>query len=378
MTNPFYKLFLIFALSFTPTTYSQNIFVDQSFKQNLDSNLEEPLQLWLDFLNSGNDINGSKFWNSNEVNQFSDSTYFQLHDLDYFGIGDKIKTLQYGTTVLSITQQDSLYKITSKFQVNYNDSVSITPFLFHVYTKIEESSGLMKLYNPLPINLESQMASRKVDFITYVYPKAHEFNKKTARNQSNLAKKVANDFGFELSNYQFIFTKDRSSFFELRGYDFHFEDIGREVPAGKADVENGVVYSYGCDEFYPHELIHLFLNPAYPNAHSWFIEGFSTYFGQSRGQPLEWHLEKIRNHLLENPEVEMNNPLDFINLDYITGYKYALGGFFIQEAYEKGGSEMVKQLLNSGNSDVEFYGALETVLGIKRSSLNDYIRENLK
>ncbi|RYM31332.1 hypothetical protein ERX46_16755 [Brumimicrobium glaciale] len=376
MIYPLQRLILTFTLFISPITFCQNIFVDQSLKQSISLyDLEAPLQLWLDFLISENDISGSKYWNIGEVNRYSDSTYFQLHDLDYFNIGDKVKTLQYGTTVLSITQHDSLYKITSKFQVNYNDSISITPFIFHVYAKKEESSGALKLFNPYPINLDLNMTSQKVGFITYVYPTNHKFNKRLARKQSRLLKQVAKDFAFELSNYQFVFSQDKSSFFELRGYDFHFENIGLDVPSGKADVKNGIVYSHGCNEFYPHELIHLFLNPKYPNAHSWFIEGFATYFGQSRGQSLEWHLQKLKNYLNMYPEIDLNTLLNLGNMDYISGYKYVLGGFFIQIAYEQGGSEKVKQLLNSGSSDEDFYLALESVLGIKQSSLNEYIRE---
>src|SRR5690554_6625219 len=169
----------------------------------------------------------------------------------------------------------------------------------------------------------------------------------------------------------------RSSFFKLRGYDFHFENIGVETPSGRADVENGIVYSYGCNEFYPHELIHLFLNLKYPNAHSWFIEGFATYYGQSRGQPLEWHLKKLKDYLNEHPEIDLNSPLNLVNMDHVTGYKYALGGLFVKIAFEQGGVNKVRLLLDSGNSNEDFFLALEAVLGIERNSLNSYIRNYL-
>ncbi len=371
---------VIFAFTFfiSSVAFSQNIMVDHSFKQNISLyDLDEPLQLWLDFLHSKNDMEGAKYWNSKEVKMYSDSTYFQLRDIDYFDIGDKIRTLQYGTTILGITQHDSVYKITSKFQVDYNDSTSITPIIFHVYAKKDKTSDSLKLYNPLPINLNLEMNSKKVDFITYIYPSGHNFNKKIAKKQSNLVEQIAREYDFELDNYQFIFTKDRSSFFKLQGYDFHFENIGVETPSGRADVENGIVYSYGCNEFYPHELIHLFLNPKYPNAHSWFIEGFATYYGQSRGQPLEWHLKKLKDYLNEHPEIDLNSPLNLVNMDHVTGYKYALGGLFVKIAFEQGGVNKVRLLLDSGNSNEDFFLALETVLGIKRNSLNSYIRKYL-
>ena len=115
----------------------------------------------------------------------------------------------------------------------------------------------------------------------------------------------------------------------------------------------------------------------YPNAHSWFVEGFATYYGQSRGQPLEWHLKKLKDYLNEHPEIDLNSPLNLVNMDHITGYKYALGGLFVKIAFEQGGVNKVRLLLDSGNSNEDFFLALETVLGIKRNSLNSYIRKYL-
>ena len=79
----------------------------------------------------------------------------------------------------------------------------------------------------------------------------------------------------------------------------------------------------------------------------------------------------------ENPDVDLNNPLDLVNMDNLTGYKYVLGGYFVKLAYEKGGPDLVKQLLESGNSEENFYFALESILGIKKGSLNSTIRSNL-
>ncbi len=369
---------LLFIIINPVCSYSQNVFVDQSLEQNIELfQLEEPLNLWLNFLKSEEDKIGSKYWNKAEIEQFSDSTYFQMSDLDYFELGNIVKTLNYGTTVLSITKSDSLFKITSKFEYRINDSSSITPFIFHVYAKKEKISDELKLYNPFPINKKLHLQELTFKNITYVFPENHKFNKTLAKKQYRIIHKVEKDFDLRLENSLYIFSSDRTSSYQIRGYDFHFQNIGIEFPSGNADVENNTVYSYGCDEYFPHEVIHLMINPKWPNAHGWLIEGFATYFGGSRGKTLDWHLEKLNIYLLKNPELDLNNLLELINMDDITGFRYVLGGLFIKMAYEKGGAEDVKQLLSFGNSNEEFYLALETVLGIKKDSLNKYIRTNL-
>jgi hypothetical protein len=372
------KLILLLFLIISLTVKSQKIRIDQSLKQNIDlENLESPLELWLNFLNSENDRDGSKYWNKSEIEQNSDSTYLQMSDLDYLGIGDKIKNLKHGLTILSITQQDSLYKITSKFEVEINDSASVTPFIFHVYAKTDKSSATLKLFNPFPINQQLYMSKCKIDHITYIYPSNHDFDKSLAKKQNRKIRNIAREFDLDLGYYDYFFTNNRKTYFELRGYDFHFENIGFEAPSGKADIANKIAYSNGCGEYYPHELIHLFLNPRYPNAHTWFIEGFCTYFGYSRGKTLDWHKQKLKNHLKNHPDIDLNNLLELANIDNLTDCRYVFGGYFIQLAYEKGGADMVKQLLSFGSSDEEFYKALETILGIKKNLLNEYIRINL-
>jgi len=372
----FFSLF--FSLFLSLTVKSQNIRIDQSLKLNIElEKLEAPLELWINFLNSNNDREGAKYWNQSEIEQNSDSTYFQMRDLDYLGIGDKIKNLKHGLTVLSITQQDSLYKITSKFEVDIDDSTSVTPFIFHVYAKTDQFSPTLKLFNPFPINQTLYMAKRKIGPITYIYPSNHKFNKSLAKKQNRKIQKIAREFGFNLSNYNYFFTNNRTEHFGIQGYDFHFENIGVEIPSGRADVTNKIAYSQGCGEYYPHELIHLFLNPAYPNAHTWFIEGFCTYFGQSRGKSLDWHKQILKIHLNNHPELDLRNLLELNNMDNLTGFKYVFGGYFIQLAYEKGGANLVKQLLSAGSTNDDFYQSLESILKIKKDGLNEYIRKNL-
>lgn len=359
--------------------YSQNIFIDQSLLQNVELfQLKEPLNLWLNFLKTQDDKIGSQFWNKKEVEQFSDSTYFQMSDLDYFELGNKIKTLNYGTTVLSITKSDTLYKITSKFEYRINDSASVTPFIFHVYASKEKSSDSLKLFNPFPINKKLYLQEFTFKNITYVYPKNHKFDKSLAKKQDRIIQKVEKDFNLSLDHSTYIFTSDRSAYFQMRGYDFHFQNNGVEYPSGNADVENNTVYSYGCDEYFPHELIHLLINPKWTNAHGWFIEGFATYFGGSRGKTHDWHLEKLNNYLIDNPDLDLNNLLDLINMDDFTDFRYVIGGLFIKIAYEKEGAKLVEQLMISDNSDIAFYEVLETKLGINKQSINKYIRDYLK
>ncbi len=352
---------------------AQNIQVDPMLMQDLELfNINEPLQLWLNFLKSKDDKKGSQYWNSKEVKQYSDSTYFQLKDLDYFGDRKIIKTLNQGTTVLSITKKDTLYKITSMLRFKVNDSVSTTPFLFHVYASIEKESGLLKIYNPFPINQKLMMQEKSFENIRYVFPKYHAFNKSLAKEQTRKIAFVEKEFNLKLNYPTFIFTNNRSELYRLLGYDFNFQDIGDEKPFGHAFVQYNYVYACGNGEYFPHELIHLLINPTWPKAHTWFIEGFATYFGESRGKSLDWHLNNFKNYYLAHPMEDYSDLLSKRNIDDISGFQYVIGGLFVKLAYEKGGAEAVKRLMTFEDNDTGFYQALEMVLGIKKEGINQF------
>ena len=358
---------------------AQNVQVDPMLMQDLELfKINEPLQLWLNFLKSKDDKKGSQYWNSKEVKQYSDSTYFQLKDLDYFDDGKIIKTLNQGTTVLSITKKDTLYKITSMLRFKVNDSVSTTPFLFHVYASIEKESGLLKLYNPFPINQKLMMQEKSFENIHYVFPKYHEFNKSLAKEQTRKIAFVEKEFNLKLNYPTFIFTNNRSELYRLLGYDFNFQDMGDEKPFGHAFDQYNYVYACGNGEYFPHELIHLMINPTWPKAHGWFIEGFATYFGESRGKSLDWHLNNFKNYYLAHPTEDYSDLLSKRNIDDISDFRYVIGGLFVKLAYEKGGAEAVKRLMTFEDNDTGFYKALEMVLGIKKEGINQFFTAYFK
>lgn len=64
-------------------------------------------------------------------------------------------------------------------------------------------------------------------------------------------------------------------------------------------------------------------------------------------------------------------------IDQYTDFRYVVGGLFVEMAEEKGGTEMIKQMLGAGRSDAELYGAVEKHLGVERANLNAYIRSRL-
>jgi hypothetical protein len=151
---------------------------------------------------------------------------------------------------------------------------------------------------------------------------------------------------------------------------------GEKMPSGKAGEDK--VYCGGMGEYFPHEVVHVMLNPVFQNAHFWASEGLATYLGGSRGETLAWHIKRTNAYLKEHPEIDLNDMLSLSNLDEKTAYHYVLGGLIIKKVYDKGGWTMVKKFLRSGKTDSDYYRAIEKYLGIKQSELNAYLRGQLE
>lgn len=339
--------------------------------------IAKPLKVWTAFLKTKDDSVGAHYWNREEVKAYGSKSYFLLrHELD-FGMDNFLQLLGYATVkVLKVKKNGDYYKITSLMEFKPEADKANVQYIFHVYLK--EEDGQLKLYNAQAINNRLYMAKQAIGPIVYHYPKAHTFDQVLATKQSTFITAFSANVGVTPDTMHYYFADSSEDLQKIKGLDFFIGNNGEEYPSGRADAKNQTVYSFGMGEYYPHELIHLVLHKKYQHMHSWFDEGVATCFGMSRGKSLDWHLQKTKAYLDAHPEVNLNNLLDYTSIDAITDYRYVLGGFLINYAYERGGYALVIKLLESGSSDEQFYQALKNHMGLDRQKLNTFIRTELK
>lgn len=368
-------LLIIFTIA-TSSYRAQDILINY----DLDTTIYKvggPLKHWIDFLKTRDDSTGARYWNDAEVKKYGHTSYFLLENELDFGMDNFLEVLGYSTVkVLQVKQNAGLFKISSLMEFKPEAGKSNIQYLFHVYAK--EQKGSFKLYNALDINTELYLNHTTIGYIRYHYPKSHSFNRALAQKQSDFITTFAKNFDVQPDTVQYYFGSDHEELDNMKGFDFIIRNSGEQLPFGKADPEHKIVYSSGFGEYNPHELIHVILYKKYKKTHVWFEEGVATYFGMSRGKDLDWHLKKVHAYLALHPELDLNHLTKLQNMDVTTAYKYALGGFLIQYAYEKGGYPLIKTLLNAGNTDAEFYNALKKYLGLEQSALNTFFRSELK
>ncbi len=336
-------------------------------------NFSELIDVWTKYLQAPTDSAGAQYWNKAEVDKYGIKDYNLINHEYNPGFHRLIKV--YTAQILSITEQDGLYKITTQFYYPRHDTL-MTLCILDVYAR-RNTAGVFKMYNARNINLKKDWSMRTVGYLKYYYPQGHRFDKSKAKKQNTfITCTLPEIFGCTPDTVNYFFAETREQLDKLKGFEFNVGGSGTEKPSGKT-IGNSV-YTTGTDEYYPHELVHVFINPMYPDMHNWAAEGLAVYLGGSRGKSLQWHINRTAKYLSEHPEIDLNNMLDLQTMDEYTDYRYVLGGAIIQLIYENECWDGVKEFVGETTNEKEsYYAAIEKHLGWKQSEIDMKFRKAL-
>lgn len=276
--------------------------------------------------------------------------------------------------VLSIKNDGQEYEIKAQFTFCQENQVPYVLATVNYVAKLE--NGEYKLFNVLPKN-RKRWKSNKIGLINYYYPDYHEFKFEKAEKANEFINRITDIFDVDPIPFEYYMADDYDEIQRIKGFDYYIGMGGRIKPSGKAAYDK--IYCAGLGEDYLHEIFHVQIDQHYPDKYYWVTEGVATFVsGASRGRPLAWHFDRLNKHLQDHPEIDLDNLLDFVNLDEYTDYHYGIGSLIVKKVYEKGGWDLVKELMKSGDSKEDYYKAIENLLGVSQQNLNEYLREQLR
>jgi hypothetical protein len=331
--------------------------------------ISQVVRLWGDYLNSNPDsLYDNPYWIASEKHRYE---RFDFLNSVYFAPSLYSLTVSYKPTVMSVSQIDSGFIIRTLF-ARQADSAFSRPFcITRVMAKWDGDA--FRLCNILPFNTRSWQRE-KVGSITFVFPASHHFNRELGLRLNSFVDSLTTIWNIKPFPTEFYLTDDLSEIMPLRGLDFYVGESYNRGIGGLTDVANRIVFGGGQDEWYPHEFVHIYVNPLFPKAHRYFLEGYAALLGGSKGHELPWHMERMRQYLQEHPEIDLNNLLAFWRFDPYTDPQYVFGGLLCKLALEKGGLPTLKELFSFGVGDRDFYNAIESIFGVKQQRLNQFVR----
>lgn len=360
-------VFLVAFLFVGTTTFGQSIITIDKMVDTSNAEVKKVVALWINYLKSRPDsLCNNPYWNTKEKieNRHFDFLESEFQPSLYMG---------FPVAVVEVRNIHGLYQVKSVFASCESEGIPNILCITNVFAKKE--NGEYKLFNALPVNRDREWNHKKAGHIDYYFPYYHKFDSVKAKKLNSFIITLCKNFDIPFKQVEYYFADDFMEVQRLRGFDYEMGMSGNLKPTGRSDENR--VYCGGLAEYYPHEIVHVFINPYYPNCHNWILEGLATFLGGSRGYTLLWHIKNANRFLKKHPEIDLNNVLNLDTIDDYTDYRYVVGGLVCKLIYEKGGWELLKMFLKTGKSNEDYYSAIESFLDVKQKGLNDFLRWQL-
>ena len=225
--------------------------------------------------------------------------------------------------------------------------------------------------------------SVQVGEVEYLVHRDHTFDPAAAERMAAFNLEMATRFEMEPISYLYVVANNSTDLLELMGLDFFGKSYQAVQSGGMADPVNRIIYAGNNSEYYPHEVVHLYTGAQYRGQyHRWVDEGVATYFGGSTGYDIEWHLQKLKAFLADNPDFRFGTlaemEKDIPNGEYTTDFRYVIGGYLMGQLYEREGMLGLAEALQAGSSDEAYYALLQEKLGIGEGELESYMRAEMQ
>ncbi len=332
-----------------------------------DAQIKQVVELWRNYLASNPDsLYNNPYWSANEKKEYK--------AFDFLRVGYQGNAIYKGFTPLLLSvspKANGYYEIKTAFiSFNYQQELCVA----NVYAKKE--NGSYKLFNSLPLKTKDWL-KKTVGSITYHYSRDYKFNMSNAERMNTFANSLQKLYNLKPVKANFYIGKNLDELMKLDGLEFYMGMGNAFKSQGITDQGNNIIFSGGDGEYFPHEVVHIYLNPLFKNS-NWILQvGLAVYYGGSMGHPLEWHIKRMDKYLQLHPEINLDSIYSFRYMDNYTNPEAELGGFLCKLAFEKGGIKELKTLLSFGPNENDLYLAVEKVFGIKRDDFNAFIRRKL-
>jgi len=358
----------------TPKATNEDIhFINYSVINAEDEDVAAIIKVWQSYIGGENqyDYDNHHWGASTQLcpNCFLREVDFKM--FNEFGVQNSV------IGVIPVNENE--WELTSLFS-NFNSQKKQIDLYYIIKVYAKKVNNAFYLFNRTDY-LKNKWNNQKVGNITFYYNEKHKFNLEKANKLSKFNTQIADLFNTKKIDFEYFIAENAQETAKIRGYEFQPSTYVPNQFEALADVTNKIIYVGNDSEFYPHEVVHLYTKELFNyQYHSWIDEGFATMLGGSKGKSLNWHLDKLKVFLEENQDYELNDitKLNTVpNGEYTTEFRYVIGGLLVKEIFDKEGIDGVKEILQFGRSNEDFYNLLEVKFNVSKENFGKFIKEKL-
>jgi len=349
--------------------------INDNVKNSSEDYFVDIYQTWQDYLNANYFFKrDNEYWNYDDSVMPDMSYQPLLMDLRHkFHHGGQIQCSVAGI----VPVENNYYLLKSIFteRLESSDMVNIS-FITSVYAKKQNDKFLFFSSTQY---FKALYENHKTGNINYIIHPDHAFDEKVAARMERVNTEIAAQFEMSPIAFDYVIANDTRDLSEITGvhlFEYSYQPV---ASGGFADTYNNVIYAGNNSEYYPHEVVHLYTNSKYRRrGHHWIDEGIAALLGGSTGYDIEWHWEKLRRFIKDNPDFKMDKLTDLQtyipNGEFITDFRYAIGAIICQKIIDKEGMNGIFEALQAGRTDDDYFGILKQKLDIDRSDFGDYVK----
>ncbi len=332
---------------------------------------KEILRLWEEMINKSmayiSEANSS-YWIKSE--HFDIPNTFMMESLGFISLNNNCQA-----TVIALipTGKDTFLLKTMITSISSSTKTTQLEYIYSVEA-IKTKEGFK--FRSLPQQYYQNWKKKTVGTITFCYDSSRVFNDSLAMKLDSFNRAMSLLFKSDIQLPIYFVAKNTFEAYQIMGYDFSHAQATNQQKGAFADEYNGVIFS-GDTEYYPHEIVHLYLAEYKVKCHQWFNEGICVLFGYN----LADDVKPLKTYLAQHPEEPLNDISTFhfnINNEYYSDFMYGIGGLICKRVYDKEGMNGLIDLLKSGNTNDDFYNAVEKHFNVKKEGFGAFIRNELK
>ena len=377
MKTLFLLLFTFFSLSgFSQNPTKDNAFLTISPMVKKDNALnKEIIDTLIKFLLTKNTT-------TNQINKYWLPSEYQTNGIPYLDIYN-IEASRYGSdfykpTLMEIIPTDNEnQKIVKLAYIGHNNETNENT-LRTVYNIVANKMTSGIIFSMYLNYVTKDWKETKVGSTKYkISPlSCRALNMTEALKQKKEIAELSGFFGCKEIPINYYSCINPVEVFQIKGFDYN--TLMYVDKSGGLNEPGDNIISGNNSDYYMHEVVHSYIGHLFPGINSFLNEGFAMLIGGSGKFSYEWHRNKMKKYLEDNPDFSFTdhtiNTWEPLFIDKETQITYMLGALVCERTLRLYGKEKLFEIFKSRKP---LFETLEDV-GLTKENLNQELRKEIK